>query len=92
MQHAQSADDLFNRCDNSASGCSDAEQREVLDEDDEAAKSSSNAVLGYVVGGAGIAAGVVLLVISSDDDAETATQPSVRPWVGWSSVGITGTF
>jgi len=70
-------------------------QSQISDLDDQAASAGTWSAVGFVLGGLGVAAGVTLLVLSSteSDSPEAAgSQPTVTPWIGYKSVGITGTF
>lgn len=82
------ADKLFDSC---VPNCSTTETKDVNDLDDDAASAKTMAVVGYAVGAVGIGAGVTLLILSNKASQE-ASGASIRPWVGWQSAGVTGTF
>ncbi len=63
---------------------------EVASLDDDAGSAKTMAIVGYALGGVGVAAGVTLLLL--DDSSGSATAPRITPWVGYQSVGVTGTF
>jgi hypothetical protein len=70
-------------------------QGQINDLDDQASSAGTLSAVGFVVGGLGVAAGVTLLVLSSsesDGPAAAHTEPTVTPWIGYRSVGVTGTF
>jgi hypothetical protein len=52
------------------------------------------ALTSFVVGGVGLATGVTLLVLSGKQKSEPTAQlaPRVQPWLGYRSVGLSGTF
>jgi len=80
-------------CDSSS--CRPDLKGQINDLDDQASSAGTLSAVGFVVGGLGVAAGVTLLVLSSSesDSTETArSEPTVTPWIGYRSVGITGTF
>lgn len=89
------ADDLFATC--RAQGVdgeckeSDPLSDEVASLDDEAGSARTMAIVGYALGGVGVAAGVTLLLLDGSND-ESATEPSIRPWLGYRSAGVVGTF
>lgn len=64
---------------------------EVADLDDQAGSAQTLAIVGYAVGGLGIAAGVTLLLLD-DSSGDSAAHPKVRPFIGYRSLGVTGTF
>lgn len=83
------ADTLFQTCD--ARTCTEAEQNEIRSLDDDAASKRTLSFVGFGVGAAGIAAGITLLLLDSGEEA-TTSGPTVRPWVGFDSAGVFGTF
>lgn len=88
------ADAAFEQC--AASGdCreNDPEARRTAELDDSARSAMTLSIVGFAVGGVGVAAGTALFLASSGDDKEHATlQPSIRPWVGLGSAGVSGRF
>lgn len=86
------ANAAYNAC---GSPCLDSNPKssEVASLDNQARSAKTLAAVGYVVGGVGVAAGVTLFVLSRHHhSAEHADAPSVHPWVGLRSAGVTGTF
>lgn len=81
------ADDL---CNLPGGGCPADKQDEIQALDDDADSAASLATVGFIVGGVGVAAGVTLFFLSSDDSS--ASEPSIRPWVGLGSAGVSGRF
>jgi hypothetical protein len=74
--------------------CTAANQAEITELDKKANDAKSLANVGLIVGGVGLAAGVTLLVLSmggSNDGAAPKTG-SITPYVGPSSLGLSGTF
>jgi hypothetical protein len=70
-------------------------QGQISDLDDQAGTAGALSAVGFVFGGLGVAAGVTLLVLSStesDGPAAARTEPTVTPWIGYKSVGVTGRF
>ncbi len=88
------ADKLFNSC--NPRGCTSAERSQVASLDKDASSAGTLSTVGFVVGGVGLATGVVLLVLDSGKKKEDAVlrhgDLSVRPLVGYRSVGVGGTF
>jgi hypothetical protein len=59
--------------------------------DDDAGSAQTLAIVGYALGGLGVAAGVTLLLLDGGSgDAQAGVR--VTPWVGYRSVGISGSF
>jgi tetratricopeptide (TPR) repeat protein len=88
---SKDADDRFAAC--KADGSCEAVDTEISAIDDDAATSRGIAITGFVVGGVGIAAGITLLVLAAGEDDDVASvSPQVRPWIGWGSAGLSGTF
>ena len=90
MGKRSDADDLCpdpNRC-----PLSQKDKVEGLDED--ARKAQTLATIGFIAGGVGVAAGVTLFVLSGKKQDQTAQQrgPTIHPWLGLGSAGVTGTF
>ncbi len=94
---SDSADELYDSCSASSPGgkCSDeATEDEILAKDNDASSQRTLGAVALVAGGAGVAAGVTLLILDMNS-AHTAARlggPSVRPWVGFRTVGLTGSF
>ncbi len=84
----EDANDLFDGCD---PGCSEAEQIKISELDDDAASDRTLSLTGFIVGGVGVGAGVALLLLSSGDES-ASNEPRVTPWIGYKSVGVSGTF
>ena len=88
------ADSLFSSC--NARGCTAAERSQITSLDDDASSAGTLSTVGFVVGGVGVATGVVLLVLDSSGHHETGVlrqgDLSVRPLVGYRSVGLSGSF
>lgn len=72
--------------------CDPARKSQIDAKDDDAASQRTMAVVGYGVGGAALAAGVTLFVLSGKKSERAANAPSLQPYVGYRSAGITGTF
>ncbi len=71
--------------------CSDpALKREITDLDNQAATASALGFVGVGVGAAAITVGILML--NSGDKAEARRAPSVQPFVGWRSAGVSGRF
>ena len=89
------ADDAYAKCaSQGANGeCkeSDPLSGEVASLDDEAGSAKTLAIVGYALGGVGIVTGVTLLLLDGPSGG-SASEPSIQPWVGYRSVGVTGTF
>ncbi|MBX3182376.1 MAG: PEGA domain-containing protein [Polyangiaceae bacterium] len=88
------SDKLF---DDPANGCSrrtplnPAACNESDSLNDDAAGQRSLGAVGLIVGGAAVATGVVLFILSGKEK-QAASGPSVTPWVGLNSLGVSGTF
>jgi len=88
------ADDLCN----APGGKCPLDKKDEIDSLDKDADSASRlGVIGFVVGGLGIGAGVTLFVLSNKKSGSTAKQnkpagPSISPWIGVGSAGVTGRF
>ena len=90
MSKRKEADDLCpdpNRC-----PISQKDKVEGLDKDANSAQTL--ATVGFIAGGVGVAAGVTLFLLSGKKQDHTALQhgPTVHPWLGLGSAGVTGTF
>jgi hypothetical protein len=90
MSKRSEADDLCpepNRC--------PVSQRDKVEGlDDDGRKAQTLATIGFIAGGVGVAAGVTLFLLSGKKHDQTALQrgPTVHPWLGLGSAGVTGTF
>lgn len=86
------ADSAFAACGGKA--CSGPDRVKVDDLDSSAATSKTLALTSFVVGGVGLATGVTLLVLSGKQTSEPTARlaPRVQPWIGYRSVGLSGTF
>ena len=72
--------------------CDPALKPEIDKKDDDAASQRTLAFVGYGVGVVGIAAGVTLFILSNKKSDSALNQPSIKPYVGYRTAGITGTF
>jgi hypothetical protein len=89
MSKRSSADDL---CPD-ANRCPVSKKDQVEGFDDDARQAQTLATIGFIAGGVGVATGITLLVLSSKkDDASALHGPTIHPWVGLQSAGVTGTF
>lgn len=86
------ADDAFDAC--GGKSCSGPERANIDSLDSSAATSKTLALTSFIVGGAGLATGVTLLVLSGSHKSEPTAQltPRVQPWIGYRSLGLSGTF
>jgi tetratricopeptide (TPR) repeat protein len=96
------ANDRFNTCPPSPTEptkrvCTPEVSKEVdaLDTRDE--ESRTNSIVPYIVGGVGLILGTTLLVLfanssAPESDAELEPGLRVQPWLGFQSVGVSGTF
>ncbi|HYQ26360.1 MAG TPA: hypothetical protein VER04_04050 [Polyangiaceae bacterium] len=86
------ADAAFDACGGKA--CSGADRAKVDSLDSDVASSKTLSLTSFVVGGAGLATGATLLVLSGKHKSEPSAQlaPRLQPWVGFRSVGLSGTF
>ncbi len=86
------ADNAFEACGGKACSGPDRVKVDALDSD--AATGKTLALTSFVVGGVGLATGVTLLVLSGKQKSEPTAQlaPRVQPWIGYRSVGLSGTF
>jgi hypothetical protein len=87
------ADAAFDAC--GGASCSVADRGKVDGLDSDAASGKTLALTSFVVGGVGLATGVTLLVLSGNQkSSEPSAQlaPRVRPWIGYRSLGLSGTF
>jgi hypothetical protein len=62
--------------------------------DDSARSAQTISIVGFVVGGVGVATGAVLFFLSGKKNTEPSSTvtATVTPWVGFGSVGISGTY
>jgi hypothetical protein len=85
------ADEIFNRCNATPTGCGAADKAQIQKLDDDAKSSKTTlAVVGYAVGGVGLAAGITLLLLAPKSQSTAA--PHVTPYVSHNSVGLQGSF
>lgn len=86
------ADSAFEAC--GGKSCSGPDRVKVDSLDSDAATNKTLALTSFVVGGVGLATGVTLLVLSGKHQAEPTAQlaPRVQPWIGYRSLGLSGTF
>ncbi|HKO54098.1 MAG TPA: hypothetical protein VJV79_40595 [Polyangiaceae bacterium] len=86
------ADAAFDAC--GGKSCSGPDRVKVDDLDSQAATSKTLALTSFIVGGIGLATGATLLVLSGKQKSEPAAQlaPRVQPWIGYRSLGLSGTF
>jgi hypothetical protein len=70
--------------------CTPDKQSQIAALDQDAKKATTMAVVGYAVGGVGLIGGVTLLLLAPK--SAPATGARLRPWLGWNSVGVTGSF
>ncbi len=92
---ANDADALFESCPRGTTGrpaCDPAVSAEVQSLDNSAADKLTLSVVSYAVGGAGLATGIVLLLLDPSDSEKAENEPAWRPWVGFGSAGLSGTF
>ena len=87
------ADAAFDAC--AGKACSQADRANIDALDSDAASGKTLALTSFVVGGLSLATGVTLLVLggkpkSSEPTAQLA--PRVQPWIGYRSLGLSGTF
>jgi hypothetical protein len=87
------ADDLYADCLAVDPACgADAPPRAAAIEAEEAEKSAfQRSLISYVAGGAFVATGVVLLIVSNGG-SENTTEAGVTPWIGPTSLGLSGRF
>lgn len=72
--------------------CDPARKPQIDAKDDDAASQRTLALVGYGVGGVALAAGVTLFILSGNQSERATSGPSIQPYVGYRSAGITGTF
>jgi len=86
------ADAAFEAC--GGKSCSTADRAKVDSLDSDAATGKTLALTSFIVGGVGLATGVTLLVLSGNHKSEPKAQltPRVQPWIGYRSMGLSGTF
>ncbi len=86
------ADAAFAAC--GGKSCSGPDRVKVDSLDSDAASGKTVALTSFVVGGVGLATGVTLLVLSGKHKSEPSAElaPRVQPWIGYRSVGLSGTF
>lgn len=73
-------------------GCTAAEQSSIASLDSDGESTRILSFVGFGVGAAGIATGITLLLLDDEPSDTAALEPSVRPWVGLGSAGLSGTF
>jgi hypothetical protein len=87
------ANDLYNSCppvQGDKRDCSPAQQSQIAELDQQSKDATTLAVVGYAVGGVGLIGGITLLLLAPKSAPATGTR--IKPWVGWNSVGLTGSF
>ncbi|HET7539465.1 MAG TPA: hypothetical protein VFK05_06315 [Polyangiaceae bacterium] len=86
------ADAAFAACGGKA--CSGPDRAKVDSLDSDVATSKTLSLTSFIVGGVGVATGVTLLVLSGKQKSEPTAQlaPRVQPWIGYRSLGLSGTF
>ncbi|MDX2050998.1 MAG: hypothetical protein SFV15_01315 [Polyangiaceae bacterium] len=82
-----------NQCGASPKGaaCNSDVQQQITSLDSDAASAKTLGAVGIVAGVLGVGAGVTLFVLSSESDSGSSAR-TVAPYVGFNSVGVTGTF
>jgi hypothetical protein len=87
------ADDAYAKC---GDPCPDGPQAVAVQELDDAATSRSRiAVIALIAGGAVTAGGIVMFALSGSSGGAAATAstgPSLSPWIGLGSAGVSGRF
>jgi hypothetical protein len=89
LKHLGTKDDADKIC--PTKSCPPEKQTEQKAKDDDAASQGTLAVIGYAAGGAGIAAGVTLFILSSGSN-KSASEPEIRPYIGYQTAGVVGRF
>jgi hypothetical protein len=86
------ADAAFDAC--GGKSCSGADRAGVDSLDSKVATSKTLSLTSFIVGGAALATGATLLVLSGKQKSEPTAQvaPRLQPWVGYRSLGLSGTF
>jgi len=86
------ADAAFDAC--GGKSCSGPDRAAVDSLDSSVATNKTLSLTSFIVGGAGLATGVTLLVLSGKQKSEPTAHlaPRVQPWIGYRSVGLSGTF
>jgi len=86
------ADAAFEAC--GGKSCPPGDRAKVDSLDSDAASGKTLALTSFIVGGVGLATGVTLLVLSGSHKSEPTAQltPRVQPWIGYRSLGLSGTF
>ncbi len=102
MDAQSKRNDANDLCSLGASGtdCPAGSETQVQQFDDEANSSQTKAIISFGVGGLGLATAAVLFFIDSGDEGDASaslieTQVGdvrVRPWVGYGSAGVVGSF
>jgi len=88
-------DDADALCNLPGGKCPDNKKSEIDSLDKDADSASTLSIVGFVAGGLGVATGVTLLILSSSSKSGSGKlekAPRVTPWVGYRSLGVTGTF
>lgn len=88
------SDELYMSCPSGADGSRLCEEDEVavIDEKDAAARSAgTRAVVGVVIGGVGLVAAGTLLGFWLNSGKERGVS-NLQPWIGYRSIGLSGTF
>lgn len=89
------ADDKFRACQANGAGGECKVEDPLSDDikrlDKDAGDLETSAIVGYAIGGVGIAAGVALLLLDASGPS-SASEPSLSPYVGYHTVGVSGSF
>jgi hypothetical protein len=87
----QEADSLFNTCNPRV--CTLEERTRIDGIDDDADANGRNSLISFAAGAVAIAGGVTLLLVApSGDDSKGTSSSTLRPWVGFGSAGLSGSF
>jgi uncharacterized membrane protein len=72
--------------------CPASLETEVVAKDEDAASQRTVGVVGLALGGVAVAAGITLLLLPSNKSEAARRRPSVQPYFGFRSVGLSGQF
>jgi hypothetical protein len=93
LKKGSSESDLQQDCDRDPlpdGGCGlTAERKSMLDDANQAGLISA---IGFIGGGVALAGAVTLWLVDSSSDGADTAQPSIRPWIGIGSAGVSGSF